>query len=100
MPWEGIEMIKFFDANCMVGCWAEYQEESFWKTEDLLAEMDYFNIEQAMVYHSWSRNGEAAGNGTNLQSFVFADLWVGKRQGQEIFNGTIDDVRISSTARS
>jgi len=61
--------ISFFDANCMVGKWPDYFEGSFYSPEDLIKEMHYCAIDDALVYHSLSKYYEpATGNREILES--------------------------------
>ena len=47
--------LHFFDAHCYVGRYKTFRAGSFYKTEDLLEQMTYFGIEEALVTHSLSR---------------------------------------------
>ena len=55
--------LNYFDCNCSIGRFAVPQPRSFFTAVALLAEMDYTGIEQALVYHAWSREyNPAEGN--------------------------------------
>ncbi len=50
-------MVGFFDCNCVIGMRSVRRsgvvgEAEFYSLEDLLAEMDYAGIGNALVYHS------------------------------------------------
>lgn len=47
--------LKFFDCNCTIGRFAVPQPGSFYTTSDLIVEMDYVGIDQALVYHTLAR---------------------------------------------
>jgi hypothetical protein len=47
--------LSFFDCNCTVGRLAVPQPGSFFTARELLAEMDYCGIDEALVYHTWAR---------------------------------------------
>ena len=53
-------MISFFDGNCVIGMRSIRRsgcagEAEFYSLEDLLAEMDYAGIDDALVYHSLAK---------------------------------------------
>ncbi len=43
--------MKYFDANAMIGEHFSPREGHYWTADDLLAEMDFFGIDEALVYH-------------------------------------------------
>ena len=45
-------------------------------------------------------NGVASGSGTNLQTFSFASMWFGNAGNWGNYVGSMDEVRVSSVARS
>jgi len=47
--------LRFFDANCMIGRQAKPQPGTFFEVEKLLEEMDYYGIEETLLFHSSSR---------------------------------------------
>jgi len=47
--------LRFFDAHCYVGRYKTFRPGSFWRTEDLLRQMERFGISEALVTHSMSR---------------------------------------------
>jgi len=47
--------LHYFDAHCYVGRYKTFRPGSFYRTEDLLREMERFGIEEALVTHSMSR---------------------------------------------
>ncbi len=60
--------IHLFDANCLVGRYKRFHAGSFYSTERLLEEMDYYGIEEALVLHALSREHHpAAGNSRVLE---------------------------------
>lgn len=57
------DVLSFFDANCMIGRYKNFQEGSFHTAERLLEEMAYYGISEALVYHALSReNHPTTGN--------------------------------------
>ena len=50
-----MEDLRFFDAHCYVGRYKTFRAGSFYTAEDLLAQMEYFGIGEALVTHSMSR---------------------------------------------
>ncbi len=48
-------MLSFFDCNCMLGRFGIPQPGSYFTVEELIQEMDYFGIDQALVYHSLAK---------------------------------------------
>lgn len=47
-----VEELNFFDANCMIGRYCYFKENSFYTKERLREEMRYFEIKEALVYHA------------------------------------------------
>ncbi len=47
--------LNYFDCNCSIGRCAVPQPGSIFTCRDLLQEMDYTGIEQALVYHAWAK---------------------------------------------
>lgn len=47
-----VEELNFFDANCMIGRYCYFQENSFYSKERLKEEMKYFGIKEALIYHA------------------------------------------------
>ena len=47
--------LDFFDAHCYVGRYKVFQPGSFHKTDDLLQQMEYYGIKEALVTHAMSR---------------------------------------------
>lgn len=52
--------LRFFDAHCYVGRYKTFREGSFYTTEDLLKQMEYYGIAEALVTHSMSREHHPA----------------------------------------
>ncbi len=52
--------IKLFDCNCMVGKRADRREGEPWSLEQLLDDMKYYRISEALVSHALSRDYEPA----------------------------------------
>lgn len=50
-----MEDLRFFDAHCYVGRYKTFRAGSFYSTEDLLDQMDYFGISEALITHAMSR---------------------------------------------
>jgi predicted TIM-barrel fold metal-dependent hydrolase len=50
-----MEDLRFFDAHCYVGRYKTFRAGSFYTTEDLLAQMSYYGITEALVTHAVSR---------------------------------------------
>ncbi len=44
--------IPFFDCNCLIGLQASREPEQIWRTEDILAELEYHHIAGALVAHA------------------------------------------------
>jgi hypothetical protein len=60
--------LNFFDCNCSIGRLAVPQPGSVFTPHDLIKEMDYVGIDQALVYHSWAREySPAEGNARLMQ---------------------------------
>lgn len=47
--------LGFFDAHCYVGRYKAFQPGSFYRTDDLLRQMRYYGITEALVTHAMSR---------------------------------------------
>ncbi len=47
--------LRFFDCNCSLGRFALPQPGVPFSAGELLAEMNYVGIDQALVYHAWAR---------------------------------------------
>lgn len=47
--------LNFFDCNCMLGRFGVPQPGSYFTVEELLQQMDYFGIAEALVYHSLAK---------------------------------------------
>ncbi len=47
--------MKYFDANAMIGEHFSPREGKFFQTGDLIKEMDFFGIDEALVYHGMAR---------------------------------------------
>jgi len=50
-----MDNLQFFDAHCYVGRYRTFKPGSFYSTSDLLKQMDYYGIAEALVMHSTSR---------------------------------------------
>ncbi len=50
--YHSVEELTFFDANCMIGRYCHFQENSFYTKERLKEEMEYFGIKEGLVYHA------------------------------------------------
>jgi len=50
-----MEDLRFFDAHCYVGRYKTFRAGSFYTTEDLLDQMAYYGISEALVTHAMSR---------------------------------------------
>jgi hypothetical protein len=62
---------SFFDCNCSIGRLGVPQPGSIYSADELIAEMDYLGIEQALVYHTWAREySPAEGNARLMQELV------------------------------
>ncbi len=48
-------MFSYFDVNCMIGRSVVFQEGSFFSTNRLIKEMDYYRIKEGLVFHSLSK---------------------------------------------
>lgn len=53
-----MQRLKFFDVNCSIGRYCNFQKGSFYKKEDLLKEMEYYEIEEALVYHAVAKEND------------------------------------------
>jgi hypothetical protein len=63
--------LKFFDCNCSIGRMAVPQPGSFFTTSDLIREMDYLGIDQALAYHTWAKEyNPAEGNARLMQELA------------------------------
>jgi hypothetical protein len=63
--------LNFFDCNCSIGRLAVPQPGSVFTPRDLIKEMDYVGIDQALVYHTWAREySPAEGNMRLLQEIA------------------------------
>jgi predicted TIM-barrel fold metal-dependent hydrolase len=51
--------MKYFDANAMIGEHFSPREEKFFQAGDLIKEMDFFGIDDALVYHGMAREYES-----------------------------------------
>ena len=49
------EQLRFFDCNAQVGRYSVKHSEAFTTVEELLAEMEYVGISEALVYHALSK---------------------------------------------
>jgi hypothetical protein len=49
---EDTQPLKFFDATCMLGRWAAGVEQTPATASELAAEMAYYDLSEALVYHS------------------------------------------------
>ena len=59
--------LRFFDAHCYVGRYKTFRPGSFYTTDDLIKQMNYFEISEALVTHSMSREHHPVdGNGAVL----------------------------------
>lgn len=47
--------LKFFDSNCMIGRFGVPQPGSYFTVDELIQQIDYFGIDQALVYHSLAK---------------------------------------------
>lgn len=47
--------LPFFDCNCMIGRYSVPRLGNFFTTDRLLEEMDFFGIEEALVYHALAK---------------------------------------------
>lgn len=47
--------IRLFDAHCYVGRYKTFRPGSFYRTQDLIEQMQHYNISEALVTHSMSR---------------------------------------------
>lgn len=66
-------LIKFFDANCMVGRYNLFRSGSFYTKERLLQEMEYYDISDALVFHAVSmENSPQLGNQLILEGVADA----------------------------
>jgi predicted TIM-barrel fold metal-dependent hydrolase len=73
--------LEFFDCNCFVGRFALPQSGSVFSVEELLSEMDYSGVSEALVYHSWAREYNVSeGNRKLLEEIAvsarLAPCWV------------------------
>lgn len=69
--------LGFFDCNCCVGKFAIPQPGSVFSVNGLLAEMDYFGIDRALVYHAWAREySPSEGNGRLIEEIAGCDRLV------------------------
>jgi hypothetical protein len=50
--------LHYFDCNCSIGRFAVPQPASIFTPGEMLAEMDYMGIEQALVYHARARESD------------------------------------------
>ena len=62
-----LDKLKIFDSNVMIGRYAVFNENSFYKISDLIKYMDYYGIYKALLYHSLSKeyNPEYGNNSLN-----------------------------------
>lgn len=58
--------MKYFDANAMIGAHFGPREGKFFEVSDLLEEMDFFGIDEALVYHGLAREYDLAVGNTKL----------------------------------
>lgn len=74
--------LRFFDCNCSLGRLAIPQPGSPGTTVELIAEMNYFGIERALVYHGTARDADPmAGNRLLLKDIAdhdrrLASCWI------------------------
>ena len=47
--------LSFFDSNCMIGRRMKFSSEEIFETADFLRDMDYYGIDEALVYHAVAR---------------------------------------------
>lgn len=60
--------LQFFDAHCYVGRYKTFRAGSFYTTDDLLQQMQYYGISEALVTHAMSREYHPeVGNSMALQ---------------------------------
>jgi hypothetical protein len=62
--------LNYFDCNCSIGRFAVPQPQSFFTADELIAEMDYAGVDQALVYHTWSREYSPAEGNTLLMKEI------------------------------
>jgi hypothetical protein len=66
--------LNYFDCNCSIGRLAVPQPGSIFTPSDLIVEMDYVGIDQALVYHAWAREySPAEGNARLMQEIAGCD---------------------------
>ena len=58
--------LQFFDAHCYVGRYKTFRPGSFYSTEDLLNQMQYFGIKEALVTASMSREHHPLDGNTEI----------------------------------
>jgi len=63
--------LRFFDCNCSIGRLAVPQPGSIFTPSELISEMDFVGINQALVYHTWAREySPAIGNSKLIQEIA------------------------------
>ena len=62
--------LNYFDCNCSIGRYAVPQPGSFFTSHDLIKEMDYVGIDQALVYHSWAKEYNPVEGNARLMSEI------------------------------
>lgn len=90
-------MVKFFDADCVIGRRHRVPEWGLWRLDEFLAAMDHYRISEALVYHAIAREsdpergnellGEALAKSDRLEgSYVVEPQLPGGREGaSELF---------------
>jgi len=65
-------LVRFFDTNCMVGRYNIFRPGSFYTSEQLLQEMEYYGISEALIFHAVSmENSPQLGNKLTLREVSY-----------------------------
>ncbi len=66
--------LSFFDSNCMIGRRMKYNPGEISRVDELLSDMDYYGIDEALVYHAVAREYyPSVGNGILMEEIGAAD---------------------------
>jgi hypothetical protein len=61
-----VKKIKFYDCNCILGRVSVSKPGFIYRSDQLLDVMDYFGIDDALVYHAWSKESHPAEGNKSL----------------------------------